>query len=86
MYAAAPDRSPLLRDCYANALRVADELGARTVSFPLISAGIFGWPPEDAVRQALSVFRSARTEVELARLVLFTAELLASAEAVAASG
>ena len=35
------DRS-LLTSCYANALAVADELGARTVAFPLVSAGIYG--------------------------------------------
>ena len=43
----------LLTSCYANALRVADELGARTVAFPLVSAGIYGWPLEDAVAAAV---------------------------------
>jgi O-acetyl-ADP-ribose deacetylase len=66
------DRSPLLRNCYANALRVADELGAATVAFPLISAGIYGWPVDDAVRQALSVITAATPgNVAQVRLVLF---------------
>jgi O-acetyl-ADP-ribose deacetylase len=86
VYAISQDRSALLRDCYANALRVADELGAGTVAFPLISAGIYGWPVEDAVRQALSVLRHAETNIELARLVLFTPDMLARAESVAAAG
>jgi len=86
VYAAAQDRSQSLRDCYANALGVADELGARTIAFPLISAGVYGWPADDAVRQALSVLRSAPTRVESARLVLFTADLLARARAVAEAG
>ena len=41
------DRS-LLTSCYSRALEVADELGARTVAFPLVSAGIYGWPFDDA--------------------------------------
>ena len=76
------DRSALLRACYANALRVADELGASSVAFPLISAGIYGWPAEDAVRQALAVLRGAETGVGTARLVLFTRALLDTAETV----
>ncbi len=66
------DRSALLRDCYENSLKVADELGAKTIAFPLISAGIFGWPPDDAVRQAAGVIQ-AFDPVNLteARLVLF---------------
>jgi O-acetyl-ADP-ribose deacetylase (regulator of RNase III) len=75
VFSAGEDRSALLRDCYANSLRVADELGATTVAFPLVSAGIYGWPVDDAVRQALSVLRAAEpTHVAEARLVLFGAD------------
>lgn len=73
VYAASDDRSGLLRDCYRNSLAEADRLGAASVAFPLISAGVYGWPADDAVRQALSVLRSAETAVELSRLVLFDA-------------
>jgi O-acetyl-ADP-ribose deacetylase (regulator of RNase III) len=83
VYSRAEDRSGLLRDCYTNALRVADELGAATVAFPLISSGIYGWPVEDAVRQALTALRGADTRVGSARLVLYTAESLDTAESVA---
>jgi len=66
------DRSATLRDCYTNSLRVAGELGARTVAFPLISSGVFRWPIDDAVRQAVTAIRAAeRSSVELVRLVLF---------------
>lgn len=66
------DRSQLLRSCYENSLRVADDLGARDVAFPLISAGVYGWPADDAIRQALAVLRAARpAHVAEARLVLF---------------
>jgi O-acetyl-ADP-ribose deacetylase len=72
VWSAREDRSPLLRNCYANALRVADELGAASVAFPLISAGVYGWPVEDAVRQALGVLiAAAPRNVAEARLVLF---------------
>ena len=64
------DRS-LLVSCYANALRVADELGARSVAFPLVSAGIYGWPFEDAVRAAVDTLTTTSTSVEVARIVTF---------------
>ena len=64
------DRS-LLTSCYARALEVADELGARTIAFPLVSAGIYGWPLEDAVDAAVVTLHEAATQVEEARLVAF---------------
>jgi len=70
------DRSALLRDCYANALAVAESLGAGSIAYPLISAGVYGWPREDAVRQALTVLDAAApATVREARLVLFSQEL-----------
>jgi O-acetyl-ADP-ribose deacetylase (regulator of RNase III) len=63
----------LLVACYAHALAVADELGARTVAFPLVSAGIYGWPLGDAVDAAVETLRASPTEVEEARLVAFGA-------------
>src|SRR3954447_15476085 len=69
-HAGQTDRS-LLTSCYRRALEVADELGARTVAFPLVSAGVYGWPKDDAIACALEVFRSADTRVAEARLVAF---------------
>ncbi|QNN53938.1 O-acetyl-ADP-ribose deacetylase [Nocardioides mesophilus] len=68
------DRS-LLISCYANAIAVADELGASSVAFPLVSAGIYGWPHDDAVQVAVDTLRAAAgsTAVEEARLVAFGA-------------
>ena len=74
-----------LRSCYVRSLVVADELGAATVAFPLISSGAFGWPLEDAVFQALTSLAGAETRVEEARLVLFGEETLAVAERVHAA-
>jgi O-acetyl-ADP-ribose deacetylase (regulator of RNase III) len=66
------DRS-LLTSCYSRALAVADELGARSVAFPLVSAGIYGWPFTDAVNAALETIRATPTDVEEARMVAFNA-------------
>ncbi|MDH6438784.1 O-acetyl-ADP-ribose deacetylase (regulator of RNase III) [Streptomyces sp. SAI-144] len=65
------DRSELLASCYRESLRVADELGARTVAFPAVSAGIYGWPIDDAARIAVETVRETQTAVEEARFVLF---------------
>ena len=64
----------LLVSCYANALRVADELGATTMAFPLISAGIYGWPKQDAIAAAVETLRDTPTDVGKARLVAFDGE------------
>lgn len=66
------DRS-LLTSCYSRALAVADELGAQTVAFPLVSAGIYGWPKSDAIAAAVETLRGTPTEVEGARMVAFDA-------------
>ncbi|WP_399083764.1 O-acetyl-ADP-ribose deacetylase [Streptomyces sp. BBFR2] len=70
-YARDEDRSALLASCYRESLRVADELGARTVAFPAVSAGIYGWPMADAARIAVETVRATRTAVEEITFVLF---------------
>ncbi|WP_427918921.1 O-acetyl-ADP-ribose deacetylase [Streptomyces sp. cg40] len=65
------DRSAQLASCYRESLRVADELGARTVAFPAVSAGIYGWPMDDAARIAVETVRAAETSVEEVTFVLF---------------
>jgi O-acetyl-ADP-ribose deacetylase (regulator of RNase III) len=82
IWSASEDRSAVLRSCYANSLRVADGLGARTVAFPAVSAGIYGWRVDDAARQAVAGVRSVEVEhVVEVRFVLFTPEVLAAFEA-----
>ncbi|WP_340374837.1 O-acetyl-ADP-ribose deacetylase [Streptomyces sp. SS7] len=71
VYSADEDRSDLLASCYRESLRVADELGARTVAFPAVSAGIYGWPLDDAARIAVETARTTPTRVEEIRFVLF---------------
>jgi O-acetyl-ADP-ribose deacetylase (regulator of RNase III) len=76
VYAASRDRSELLASCYREALRVADELGARTVAFPAVSAGSYGWPLPDAARIALRTVSELRTSVREARFVLVSDDIL----------
>ncbi|MEU1012072.1 O-acetyl-ADP-ribose deacetylase [Streptomyces sp. NPDC005890] len=71
VYSPDEDRSDLLASCYRESLRVADELGARTVAFPAISTGVYRWPMEDAARIAVEAVRSTPTAVEEVRFVLF---------------
>ncbi|WIX85077.1 O-acetyl-ADP-ribose deacetylase [Amycolatopsis sp. DG1A-15b] len=59
VWSATEDRSALLADCHRNALRVARDLGARTVAFPAISTGIYRWPLESAAEIALTTISAA---------------------------
>lgn len=70
-WAKTKDKSGLLEDCYRNSLRLADELGARTVAFPAISAGVYRWPMDDAARIAITTVRESGTAVDEVRFVLF---------------
>ena len=79
------DRS-LLTSCYSRALAVADGLGARSVAFPLVSAGVYGWPFDDAVAAAVTTLRATPTEVEEARMVAFGSQAYDALVAAARGG
>jgi O-acetyl-ADP-ribose deacetylase (regulator of RNase III) len=81
IHVVGPDRNAgetdrgLLLSCYHRAIQVADELAAARVAFPLVSAGSYGWPKDDAIAAALEVLRRAArtgtTALTEARLVAF---------------
>ena len=74
----AGQRDPeLLRSCYRRSLEVADELGARSVAFPLISAGIYGWPLDDAIATAVDTVAASPAQVADVRFVAFDDSIFA---------
>jgi len=74
VYSKREDRSPILASCHTESLRVADELGAKTVAFPAISTGVYGYPMDLAAPVAIKAIRSVKTGVEEVRFILFDDE------------
>ena len=64
VYAKSEDRSHLLAGCHTESLRVADGLGAKTVAFPAISTGVYGYPLEEAAPVSIGAVRDANTDVD----------------------
>jgi len=65
----------LLASAHRRALEVARELGARTVAFPAISCGVYGYPPELAAPVALGAARELEGDFDLIRFVFLGEEL-----------
>ena len=63
VWAKTKDKSDILASCYRESLRVAQQLGAATVAFPAISAGVYGWPMDDAARIAVETSHAMAEEV-----------------------
>ncbi len=71
----------ILASCFTQWLRVAAEIGARTVAFPAVSAGIYGWPADDAARIAVGAVRASDADVDEVRFVLFSQGIMAHFQA-----
>src|SRR5690606_9986384 len=81
VYNPLEDQSALLASCYTESLRVAGELGARSVAFPAISTGVYAYPLEPAAAIAVRAVRDAPpSSVELVRFVLFSERALEAFE------
>ena len=64
VYSISEDRSETLASAYRESLRVARHIGARTLAFPAISAGVYGWPLASATRIAVDTVRSMEKELD----------------------
>lgn len=66
----------VLASCYRRCLEIADELAVKSIAFPAISTGVYGYPAEQAARVAVDSVRSAETQVEQITLVAFDVRTL----------
>jgi O-acetyl-ADP-ribose deacetylase (regulator of RNase III) len=70
----------VLGSCYRRTIEVAGELGVRSIAFPAISTGAFGFPEEQAAQIAVDTLRSVQTSVQQVLLVAFDRHMLQSLE------
>ena len=71
-YEHSPDESEsLLTSCYENSLKLAKENGLKTVAFPLISAGVYGYPQREAIKVAIETMMLQQNDFDEITLVLF---------------
>ncbi len=66
----------ILASCYRETLAVADAVGARSIAFPAISTGVYGYPPAQAAEVAVTTVRATDTDVTLVRFVAFDEAML----------
>lgn len=65
----------LLAACFTSSLEVADAVAARSVAFPAVSAGVYGWDPHEVAQIAVDAVRSWSGDVERVRFVLLGEEV-----------
>ncbi len=65
------DAEALLISCYENSLKLAKEHGLKTIAFPLISAGVYGYPQREAIKVAVETMKLHQEDFDEITLVLF---------------
>ncbi|HWH30773.1 MAG TPA: O-acetyl-ADP-ribose deacetylase [Mycobacteriales bacterium] len=70
-----PEEADLLAGAYTASLARADEVGARSVAFPSISTGVYGYPDDEAAQVSVAALRSATTAVERVLLCAFSGRM-----------
>lgn len=76
VYRGRPEDAELLASAYRSSLRLAVESGLRTIAFPAISCGVYGYPLDEAARIAIDVARSEAWPLDEIRFVLFSDDVL----------
>lgn len=61
----------LLTSCYENSLNLAKEKHLKTIAFPQISAGVYGYPQRDAIKVAIETMKLHQDDFDEITLVLF---------------
>lgn len=69
VYAKTIDHRDKLVSAYRRSMEVADELGAESVAFPTISAGVYGWPHEDAVAVGIDTVKAMADQVSVTKVI-----------------
>lgn len=69
VYAKTIDHRGELVSAYRRSMEVADELGAESVAFPTISAGVYGWPHEDAVAVGIDTVKAMADQVSVTKVL-----------------
>lgn len=65
VYSASEDRSETLASCYRSSIALAEQLGATSIAFPAISAGVYGWPMESAATIAVETVAGTGTDLDV---------------------
>lgn len=76
----AAEAKQLLESCYKNSIELAVQNGCKSITFPLISAGVYGYPKAEAIDVAVSIISKYAGNIS-AFLVLFDSEAAAIAKA-----
>lgn len=71
VYSGSPRDAELLASCHVESLRIADGVGARTMAFPAISTGVYGYPLGEAAPIAIGAVADSEAAVAEVRFVLF---------------
>jgi O-acetyl-ADP-ribose deacetylase (regulator of RNase III) len=67
----AAETETLLTACYENSLKLARVKELKTVAFPLISVGVYGYPQREAIRVAIEIMKLHQDDFDEITLVLF---------------
>lgn len=71
VYSGSPKDAELLARCYQNSLKLAEKYGVKTIAFPAISCGVYGYPIEDACKIAVDTTCRLLSEMESIEKVIF---------------